>query len=232
MARVTYGALITALAGSIGGITFQNNSSGSIARLKPNMPVNPSVDQAKQQKYLIDLTALWSALSSANKTTWDVIASAHDHTNPWGIDKTLNGFQWFISCNLNRKLMSLAVLSTAPAWGAVSPPSAFTFSTASATFSLVWSPALDTTGQRLFIYATPPIRQSSTNLRRSNFLILKRDNVSAGTVSIKSVYESQFNITWSDLYANSNCTIIVRARLITEATGYSSVYTSGILKLN
>ncbi|GAH48125.1 unnamed protein product [marine sediment metagenome] len=42
MARVTYGGGVTEFAGSIGGVTFQRNASGYIAKLRSNPTVNPT----------------------------------------------------------------------------------------------------------------------------------------------------------------------------------------------
>ena len=232
MARVTYGALITELTGSIGGITFQRNSSGNIARLKPNMPVNPSPDQTIQQGYLISLTTAWSALSSANKASWEALAAAHDHVTEWNEPKTLNGFQWFISSGLNMIAMSLAPLSTAPAWTAVAALPDFVLSASAISLLCTWTPDPDVTGYRVHFYATPPIRQSSLKLRRSNFVIRKVNLVTLVAQELITYYEAAFGVTWATIFADANCSIIVRAKLIQEATGLAGPYTSQLIKLN
>jgi len=232
MARVTYGALITELTGSIGGITFQRNSSGNIARLKPNTPVNPSVDQSSQQKYLISLVTAWSSLSAANKTSWNDLATAHDHVNEWSEEKTLNGFQWFISSGLNRRAMSLAPLSTAPGWTTVDALADFVLSASAISLLCTWNPAVDVTGYRVHFYATPPIRQSSLKLRRSNFVIRKVDITSLTTQELITYYEALFGVTWATIYADANCSIIIRAKLIQESSGLAGPYTSALIKIN
>ncbi|MDO9579209.1 MAG: hypothetical protein Q7J06_01370 [Bacteroidales bacterium] len=232
MARVTYGALITELAGSIGGITFQRNSSGNVARLKPNMPVNPSADQASQQKHLIALVVAWSALSDANKISWNDLAAAHDHVTPWEETKTLNGFQWFISSGLNMKAMFLAPLSTAPAWATINALPDFVLSASAISLLCTWSPPVDVTGFRVHFYATPPLRQSSLKLRKSNFVIRKINITSLTTQELITYYQSQFGVTWSVIYANANCSIIVRAKLIEESSGLAGPYSTQLIKIN
>lgn len=232
MARVTYGALITEMAGSIGGITFQRNSSGGIARLKPNMPVNSSANQQLQQIRLSKIIPAWNALSDANKILWEAFAAAHDHVNEWNITKTLNGFQWFASCNINLLLLPQAMLTAPPAWTAVAALDDFALVTAAGTFDLDWTPSIDITGYRLMIYATPPIRQSTMKLRRSTFLIKKYDGGVIDTYSILSSYQTAFNVTWADLFADGKCNIIVRVKVIQEGTGLASPYTSTLVKLN
>jgi hypothetical protein len=232
MARVTYGALITELAGSIGGITFQRNSSGNVARLKPNMPVNSSVNQQLQQFNISKLIPVWSALSSANKTSWENFALAHNHVDSWGNVKILNGFQWFMSCNINLLLNAQATISSAPAWTAVSALPSFVLVADAGNFDIDWTPAIDLTGYRLIIYATPPLKQSSMKLRRSTFIIKKFDGGVTDTLAIETEYSSVFNVDWGDLFGAAYCNIIIRVKVIQEGTGLASPYTSALLKLN
>ena len=105
MARVTYGAGVTDYKGSIGGVTYQNNASGAIARLRTKATVNPTASQAAYQNRLSYLVSLWASLTQLQKDAWDTFAAANDHTTPWGDIKTLSGYQWFMSCNLRRMLL-------------------------------------------------------------------------------------------------------------------------------
>jgi len=232
MARVTYGALITELAGSIGGITFQRNSSGNTARLKPNMPVNSSVNQQSQQIRLSRIIPAWNALTAAQKTGWENFAAAHVHVNEWGETKTLNGFQWFASCNINLLLLPQAMITAAPAWTAIAAIANFTLVADAANFDLDWTPDIDITGYRLIIYATPPIRQSTMKLRRSTFIIRKYDGGVINILAIETQYASIFGVTWADIFNNAKANIIIRVKLIQEGTGLASPYTSTLIKLN
>ena len=168
MARVTYGSGVTELAGSIGGVTFQKNASGNIAKLRTNPVVNPTALQAGYQNNIATLVAFWPTLSQANKELWDAVATAHDHTTPWGETKTLSGYQWFLSCNLNRLLLSGSILSAPGAWYAMSPAPSFVIQTSATYIRLYWSPDLPGTFYTA-LYSTLPLRQSSLKLRRSLF---------------------------------------------------------------
>lgn len=232
MARVIYGALITELAGSIGGITFQRNSSGSIARLKPNMPVNPSSAQSLQQNELSHLISLWPTLSDADKLSWETFAGLHDHVNEWSETKHLNGFQWFMSCNLNLSLVGEAPISTAPAWTVLSAPLPFTLSADASNFDVTFSapyiPATDYT----VVYLTTPLRQSSLKLRRSTFFAGPQVITATLYIALEVVYASLFNLTWADVFNDSNCSIICRIKQIQEGTGLASPFSSALIKLN
>jgi len=232
MARVTYGALITDLAGSIGGVTFQKNSSGSIAKLRNKTPLNPSLAQSDQQVTLASLVAMWPTLSQAYQDNWAALAAAHTHFNAWGDEKTLNGFQWFMSCNLNLISAGWDPIEDAPAYASISPPNDFTLSADSDDFdidiALGWNPGDD----KILIYATPPLRQTSLKLRRSLFLL---DSYTGGNITNRDIrvkYEAMFNLTWADFYASAACNIIVRAKQVEEDTGMASYFNSAILKIS
>ena len=231
MARVTYGALVTELAGSIGGLTFQQNSSGPIARLRTRQPLNPSLKQSDQQTTLASLVSHWPTLSAAEKTSWDDLAAAHTHFNPWGEEKTLNGFQWFLSCNLNNLSCGWVILDTAPAYASVSPPNEFTLSADADDFDIDIAAGWNPGTSKILIYATPPLRQSSIKLRRSLFLL---DSYTGGNITnrdILSVYETLFGLTWSTFYAAAECNIIIRAKQVEYLTGMASYFQSALLNI-
>lgn len=232
MARVIYGEPITELIGSIGGITFQHNSSGTIARLKPQPPVNPSAGQSDQQHLLGTLISYWPTLSSANKTTWKNFAIAHNHFTPWGEEKTLNGYQWFLSCNLNLLIAGESIIDTAPAFTSVAPPDAFTLTAAALTLKLIWASAFSVAPDYLFIYITLPIRHASLKLRRSMYLIKVDDTFNDTELDITSLFETLANITWADFYSVSECNLIARIIVVEADTGLASQFTSSLVKIS
>lgn len=231
MARVTYGALITELAGSIGGITFQQNSSGSIARLKPSTPYNPSEIQQVQNNYLSQLNGRWPTLSAAEKLAWENFAAAHDHVNEWSETKSLNGFQWFMSVNLNRLLLGQATIAAAPAWEVVAAPPVFVLDASAIKFDVYWSGGYAPAGASICVYATPPLRQSSLNLRKSTFFMGVKTITGGTRINLLAAYQTLFNVTWATIFNSSDSTIIVRVKIIVTAKGLSSPFTSALIKL-
>lgn len=232
MARVTYGSGVTELAGSIGGVTYQKNASGNVARLRPNPTVNPTSLQAGYQTNMAYLVSFWPTLSQANKDAWAAFAAAHDHTTPWGEIKTLSGYQWFLSCNLYRLLINTPVLSAPGSWAALAPPDQFTIETSPDYIRVAWSPDYDAPASLLF-YASLPLRQSSLKLRRSLFFIRYRWLPPALTnYDITSYIQTLYGVTWSAFYASANCSIIVRLLSFDGTKGSTSAFTSAIVKIN
>lgn len=231
MARVTYGSGVTEYNGSIGGITYQKNASGNIAKLRSNPTVNPTSLQATYQNRLSYLVTYWHTLTVIQQTGWDTFAAAHDHTTPWGDIKTLSGFQWFLSCNLRRMMYHPTPIAAAPVWAAQSPPDAFIIETSATYIRVAWSPDYNAPGD-LIAYASLPLRQSSLKLRRSLFHI--KNYVAAPLLTnwdLTTEIAALYNVTWSVFYAGSDCNIIIRLLQGDFATGLFSSFVSAIKKI-
>jgi hypothetical protein len=231
MARVTYGESVTEYAGSIGGVTFQKNASGNIARLRPNPTVNPLPSQAYYQNKMSNFVAAWHNLTNVQKTSWDDFAIAHDHTTPWGDVKTLTGFQWFLSCNLHRTKHIDTVIETAPAWFAYGAPPAFTIETHTDYIRAAWVPGYN--GNNLLGYISLPLQQSSLKLRRGLFYVQKFIAVpEIDNWDFTTSFEDLTNVVWADFFASANCYIIIRILNGSIGDGLLSSFTSAIVKIN
>jgi len=231
MARVTYGSGITELAGSIGGVTYQKNASGNIAKLRSNPIVNPTSRQAVHQNNMARLVAFWPTLSQADKDAWNDLAAAHLHTTPWGESKKLSGYQWFLKCNLIRFKYTSVVRATPADWYDIPPPNQFIIETSPTYIRAAWAP--DHEGYELLGYISLPLKQSSLKLRRSLFYVKKFQSLASLTNwDFTSVFESLTNVTWADFYASANCHIIIRIISSYLGGGYTSAFTSAIIKIN
>jgi len=231
MARVTYGSGVTELAGSIGGVTYQKNASGNIAKLRSNPTVNPTPLQAGYQQQMAMLVASWPRLSQADKDAWNDLAAAHLHTTPWGESKKLSGYQWFLSCNLTHLKHYATVIQTPIEWYFYPPPEQFIIETSATYIRAAWVP--DYSARDLFGYISLPLKQSSLKLRRSLFFVKKYYAAPAlSNWDFTSAFESLANVTWADFYASANCYIIIRIIDANTYRGYASSFTSAIIKIN
>jgi len=231
MARVTYGAGITDFKGSIGGVTFQNNTSGSIARLRSRAVVNPTSGQAAYQNRFSYLVSLWPTLTQVQKDTWDAFAAANDHTTPWGDIKILSGYQWFLSCNLRRMLYYSTAITAAPVWTIQAPPDAFTIETSITYIRAAWVPNYNAPLD-LIAYCSLPLKQSSLKLRRSLFWI--KNYAAAPDMpnwDLTTEIEALINVTWGAFYGAQDCNIIIRLLQGDFSKGLFSSYVSAIIKM-
>jgi len=231
MARVTYGSGITELAGSIGGVTYQKNASGNIAKLRSNPIVNPTPLQAGYQRQMAMLVAFWPTLSQANKDAWNDLAAAHLHTTPWGESKKLSGYQWFLSCNTTRLKYYTNVVQTPGTWVVYPPPDQFIIETSATYIRAAWVPDYDP--RHLLGYISLPLKQSSLKLRRSLFYVMRRTSGPLlSNWDFTTAFEALCNVTWADFYASANCHIIIRIINADVGWGYASFFTSAITKIN
>jgi len=232
MARVTYSPGVTKLAGSIGGLTYQRNAFGNTIKQRSTSTINPTPQQTIYQTRLAELISFWPTLSQADKDLWNDHATAHNHTTPWGKEKTLSGYQWFLSCNLHRLSTWPTPLSHPEAWVAYDPPQEFTLTANSIHFKLIWNPPYNPNAD-IWLYLTLPLRQASLKLRRPLFL---SDHFYFHSVisewDITYFFESLANVTWADFYASSKCSIICQLARGDIYSGWISSYTSAIVKIN
>ena len=231
MATVTYGGGVSELKGSVGGVTFQRNKSGTIVKRKTYYPNNPGSVQSTNQNYLAKIVSSWQGLSSARRAQWDVIAAAHDHTTPWGDTKTLSGFQFFMSNNLNLLATGQAIYVDQPTWLAPAAPDQFTLETDVDGIYIRWDPEYNPPYNFLLISVSPPLRQGNILLRRSLFQIDIYGAGQTGEIDITADYIAQFGMTWATFWAAAECFIIARVRLIAEDEGWSSAYVSAITQI-
>jgi len=124
MAKVSYGAMVTAITGSIGGTTFQNTISGAIIRNKPNGRKSSTMKQSTQRQNPSFYINKWQALTLAQQGLWNVFAGLHPHVNSYGQSRNLTGFDWHWSVNYNLLSAGLPYIPAPPIYiapGAVSP---------------------------------------------------------------------------------------------------------------
>jgi hypothetical protein len=231
MARVTYGALVTDLKGSIGGTTFQQNASGSIARSRAYTPVNPSSKQSARQLILTQLVALWSTLTVAQQNAWNALAAAHYKINDWGSNTRVTGYQWFLSYNLNAYTQGDPAWLTPDAYTLVDPVPAFTLAIDATHFYINFAAPAAFPGTYAGIYCTVPLRQTSIQLRKSTFLIWLWPTSNTSQIDITSHFASYFNITWANFWNTAKCALIVRMKNFQEDSGFASPFTSALIKI-
>lgn len=231
MARVTYGPLVTELIGSIGGLTFQRNASGAIARLKPNATVNPSLLLSNRQTALGALVSLWPTLTPTQQNVWCQLAIDHPHIDCYGTTKQLNGFQQFLSNNLNLESIGLPALLDAPEYSLPSPPPEFSINFGSTVMSLVFVTPVDPNTMVLITFSTPLVRSTLVSTRKAKFIIPLGTWLNTTTLDITASFCNYFNIVYADMLAESQANIVIRTKFIDPVTGFSSVYTSTIARV-
>jgi len=116
MATVIYGPLVTGVAGSIGGTTFQRAGSASVARRRPHPPRPLQSGQRAAQMLLAAASREWTLKSDGDRSGWRSRALTITLTNSLGQTYHPTGQQLYIwcFCAQNRLGISAVTLPTQP----------------------------------------------------------------------------------------------------------------------
>jgi hypothetical protein len=137
--------LITAVSGSIGGVTYAHNAGGMYMRGRAT-PTNPKTPQQVQvRQACANVAQAWKTLTDEQREAWKTYGLNTSVINGLGDSHTLSGINWFVGCNTLRVRQGLALTLDGPAeFGRadLTPPSLS--STAINTLTLTFpSPNLD-----------------------------------------------------------------------------------------
>jgi len=116
MAIIKIGAPLTGIRGTIGGITYSENKSGTYAKAW-GMPTNPnSPKQTTERAFVAQLSASWRAMSDAQRTAWDTFAAlpAQELTNSLGEAYYASGWNWYVKCNVRLLRLGRATIVPVP----------------------------------------------------------------------------------------------------------------------
>jgi len=121
MARITYGAIVTDIRGSVGGTTFQRNSYGYTVKNKPNQVRVMSEYQRSIRAALTFVTQAWQLLSPSNRSAWNSWAVTNPFPSKHNSGSNLTGFAYFVRFNVNRYIFVGNTLSN-PGGGSATLP--------------------------------------------------------------------------------------------------------------
>lgn len=193
MSRVTYGAVITDIKGSIGGITFQSNGNAKIARLKQVRAKKNTSKQSSRISEFQQPLQVWNLMDQAEKDAFTTFAAAYDFTSKWGTVKTLTGFQWFMALGNNALLCGNSVNNSPPTWATPLAVPTWTVDFDFETFNITFSPSFAHTGEHLLIYTSPLLRSVSLLNRKTLRLTKIIAPTTSSTIDIITEWQSVHN---------------------------------------
>jgi len=110
MAIVQFGATVSGIRGTIGGVTFSANRTANYAKQYSRPPVSRTIKQISTRAALVDNSILWAGLTPQDRLDWETFAYPNDNEHdfdPWSVRRYLTGFQWF--CRAQQRRSSLAL---------------------------------------------------------------------------------------------------------------------------
>ena len=96
MARIIYGGLVTAIKGSIGGTTFQNNAYGFTVKNKANMIRPNTVTQQIRKLIFSAAVKNWSTMTQTGRDNWNTFAASFPQFSKHNPSAVLSGFAAFV----------------------------------------------------------------------------------------------------------------------------------------
>jgi len=211
MARIVY--TLGELAGSIGGLTFQRNRSGTIVRTRPTVSKSSTSKQQAAHQTQQHLLYLYQGLSNEQKAEWDSYAMAWTKENKYGQTKTLTGQNWFTSVNYFRELLSSSILNLPPAHLLPDSTPTFEILITADQIKIFFTQAHDFTESPIVIWVSPPIRQTSISINRFRKYCTLITSDTPNPVDITTVWETATGLTWApvDNFPSGNIFVCLQA---------------------
>jgi hypothetical protein len=128
MAIIKPGIAIAGIRGKLGGLIFSENATACYCKLYGRATKQHSTKQVESRSRLVTAAGGWKDLSAGEKTDWNDFAADPNELDydPWGDQRFLTGFQWFVRATDRRALVSLAASATPPSGAAAPAPTSLT----------------------------------------------------------------------------------------------------------
>lgn len=160
MASVKYAAMISDLAGKVGGQNFQRGLASPIVRnISAKRQYNEyglfTVATGSPKANLAYIAASWRGVSLTNKAAWAAATVLFPRTNKFGNIYTPSAYQLFCEFSLNLYSAGIDIVFTAPTTSTfVSPIYTLSYSSGPPQFTLTMSTVFTSAPYQTIIYAT------------------------------------------------------------------------------
>jgi hypothetical protein len=222
MARIVFAPLVSEIKGSIGGVTFQGNPSGSIIRLRPHLSRASTTKQSAAHSSLSNLLYQWQNITSVQRDDWNTFAALWVKTNKFGQDKTLTGLNWFTSVNWWRLNIDQPLLSSPPAHTLPAAPPAFEVLITAAQLRIDFTAAHNFVTSPIAIWSSLPTKKSTLSINQIRKLVTIVNAAPADPLDITSLWETATGIDWSPSVVFPGANIFVCLESVSQSSGITS----------
>lgn len=222
MAKVEFGAGITAIRGSIGGWTFHKNRSGNIIRLRGQASRESSEKQTTAHEAHQRFLTEFQRLTDADKILWDDFATTFTKVDKFGEDKTLTGQNWFESINQVRVFIGETILQSPPARDLPVAVPVTELIINDTTIKLDIGTGIDLSNTSFIIRTTSPFTRTTTSVRSALRLTKIIEVATSGIIDITADWEDTHNIP----YPPSTVRVCIKISSMIQTVNKSSGITS------
>lgn len=222
MARIVFNSVISSIKGSIGGLTFQANASGNIARSRTRKSGRVTNKSMNALRYGIQLPASYRALTTTQKQAWILYAATyHKYDKPYRTTK-LSALNWFVSLNFVVLSTGRPLLLTPPLRSFPPVVPAFDVILTSDTIGIYLNSPVVTSDCFLVISASLPV--SSTSVKRiTNMLMLQITPFNGKDYyNITKLWMVRHGISWASAWDGNARHIIVKLQIWDALSGLRS----------
>jgi len=195
MAKIKMSGIgVVDIRGKLNGSVFSKNRGGAYVRTKVS-PSNPqSTRQMSVRGIFAALSSAWSALTEANRNSWNGFVSAYGRTDIFGDIRNPSGKNLFQRLNQNLTLTGQANLTdcVAPLEVPFLGITTATFDISSVSFDIETTG--DTTGSFLLVSATPSMSQGTKFVKNRLRVVGYYAGVNATSISIYADYVALYGI--------------------------------------
>lgn len=199
MAVIKIGAPLTGISGTIGGITYSRNGSGTYAKPWAQGSNPKSQLQTQTRAILSGLTFSWQAITASQRALWDVYAAlpAQELTNSLGDTFFGSGWNWFVRINSNLITTENAERAVPPTAGTPTAVTLNTFvvnETGGGEATITWPAGSFTGNQRVVVKGFKAISQArivSGNIRSWKFSTTTPAASTRVDVELDTIYGSR-----------------------------------------
>lgn len=223
MARITYTGIVQNITGSIGGLTFQKNSSGYIVRLRPIQKKGLSENQQATINKSFNLNVEYHKLTVFNKELWNDYALLYEKTNKFGQIKKNSGFNWFVSINSIRILAGNTIAITPPAHDLAYPIPNYQVYINAGRLLIEFETLFTPNNNVLSIWLSKPTQITSKKISSKLFNIAIFNNTDYHIIDITSFFENYFQLPnfFTEIYNIYSLTCLIHT--IEKNSGLISV---------
>jgi len=235
MATLKFSALMTGIAGKIGGTVFQRSKVGYVAK---NTPAHTLLDSAsaagklkvvfggKGQVIFALIASLWRTLTQPQRATWQAGAVNFPAKNKFGDVYTPSGFQCFMNLNGNLAQNGLPTLTNCPVPQQVINPNELTLSYDPATgVTLDVANALD--GNHIAIISSAVKQSAGRGLIQGRIARIE-------TTGVGAAFPRQESVRYSEVFGEEpqvGATYYFKVEYLNINTGVKSIPSFGYITI-
>jgi hypothetical protein len=190
--KIKYGAIVVDGRGKLGGHVASKNRGGNYLRTKVT-PVNPqTAAQTNVRAIFGGLASGWSALTEAQRDSFNGRVQEYAKTDIFGDLKAPSGKALYQRLNQNLALTGQAAITTCPAAGYTPFAEDFEVNGDVSSSTLEIEFQNDLTGYVLMVFATAPVSQGTNYVKNRLRMITAVGGTNAAPITIFNVYQQAF----------------------------------------